>query len=80
MPVTPVDNGKPLAFVNTRADGVPRAGVVRVGELARTTLPLPVEPTKEYVPEPVRFIKPVPENPVIASKHEAAGEVHPVPP
>jgi hypothetical protein len=33
----------PVMFVPTRAEGVPRAGVTRVGELDSTTLPVPVE-------------------------------------
>ena len=43
VPVTPVDNGKPVAFVNVAAEGVPRAGVVKVGDVASTTAPLPVD-------------------------------------
>jgi hypothetical protein len=30
-PDTPVDTGNPVAFVSTAADGVPSAGVVKVG-------------------------------------------------
>lgn len=42
FPVTPVERGSPVALVKTRAVGVPRAGVTSVGDVARTTLPLPV--------------------------------------
>jgi len=42
VPVTPVVKGRPVALVNTAADGVPRAGVVNVGLDARTTAPVPV--------------------------------------
>jgi len=42
LPVTPVVRGSPVALVKTRAVGVPKAGVTRVGELARTTAPVPV--------------------------------------
>lgn len=35
--------GSPVAFVSTRAVGVPRAGVTRVGEVALTSPPVPVE-------------------------------------
>ncbi|MBK8570432.1 MAG: hypothetical protein IPN81_11035, partial [Nitrosomonadales bacterium] len=31
VPVTPVVSGKPVVFVSTPADGVPRLGVTRVG-------------------------------------------------
>lgn len=41
VPVTPVDNGKPVAFVSTAADGVPSAGVVNVGDVVIATLPDP---------------------------------------
>ena len=42
VPVTPVVKGKPVALVNVAAEGVPRFGVVSVGEDARTRLPVPV--------------------------------------
>lgn len=42
MPVTPVVSGKPVAFVRVPDDGVPSAGVTRVGEVAKTKAPLPV--------------------------------------
>lgn len=42
VPVTPVDNGRPVALVNTAAEGVPRLGVVSAGEVANTNAPLPV--------------------------------------
>lgn len=35
-------SGNPVAFVRTRADGVPKAGVINVGEVASTTEPDPV--------------------------------------
>ncbi len=34
---------RPVAFVRTNVEGVPRAGVVRDGLLANTTAPVPVE-------------------------------------
>jgi len=42
-PLTPVEIGRPVAFVKTAALGVPRAGVTSVGEFDNTTLPVPVE-------------------------------------
>jgi hypothetical protein len=42
LPVTPVVKGNPVALVRTTAEGVPRAGVVRVGDVAKTTAPVPV--------------------------------------
>ena len=42
VPVTPVVNGKPVAFVSVTDEGVPRTGVTRVGEVERTLLPEPV--------------------------------------
>jgi hypothetical protein len=41
-PLTPVEIGRPVAFVKTAALGVPRAGVTRVGLVANTLLPVPV--------------------------------------
>jgi len=42
LPVTPVDNGKPVAFVSVTLVGVPKTGVVSVGLVDKTTLPVPV--------------------------------------
>lgn len=42
VPVTPVDNGKPVAFVNVADVGVPKTGVTKVGLLDNTTEPVPV--------------------------------------
>jgi hypothetical protein len=42
-PLTPVEIGRPVAFVKTAALGVPRAGVTRVGEFDNTTFVVPVE-------------------------------------
>jgi hypothetical protein len=41
-PDTPVLMGRPVALVRVTADGVPKAGVTKVGEVARTLLPEPV--------------------------------------
>src|SRR3989338_8223549 len=48
-PVPPPPTGRPVAFVSTRAEGVPRAGVMSVGEVARTTSPVPVHVKREEV-------------------------------
>ena len=42
VPVTPVDSGNPVALVKTAADGVPRFGVTKVGDVLNTKLPAPV--------------------------------------
>jgi hypothetical protein len=42
VPVTPVVNGKPVALVRIPDEGVPRAGVTRVGLVANTRAPVPV--------------------------------------
>ena len=44
VPVTPVDNGKPVTLVITPEAGVPKAGVTNVGPVANTTAPVPVSP------------------------------------
>jgi hypothetical protein len=41
-PEIPVETGKPVQFVNVPEVGVPNNGVTRVGEVARTTEPVPV--------------------------------------
>jgi hypothetical protein len=51
-PDTPVEMGRPVALVRVAAEGVPRLGVVRDGEVARTTSPVPVELENERFPEP----------------------------
>ena len=43
VPVTPVVKGKPVQLVSVPADGVPKTGVTKVGEVDNTMLPLPVE-------------------------------------
>jgi hypothetical protein len=43
VPVTPVDRGKPVAFVKVPEVGVPKMGVTKVGDVDRTLLPEPVE-------------------------------------
>ena len=42
VPVTPVESGKPVAFVSVADDGVPSAGLTSVGLVANTMLPEPV--------------------------------------
>jgi len=46
IPVTPEVKGNPVVLVNTPDDGVPSAGVTRVGDVANTT----VEPVPVVVP------------------------------
>jgi hypothetical protein len=41
-PETPVEIGRPVQLVRVPEDGVPKAGVTRVGEVANTNAPLPV--------------------------------------
>lgn len=41
-PDTPVEIGRPVAFVKVALEGVPNAGVTKVGEVAKTLLPVPV--------------------------------------
>jgi hypothetical protein len=41
-PLTPVEIGRPVQFVNVPEVGVPSKGVTRVGEVANTTEPVPV--------------------------------------
>jgi hypothetical protein len=59
LPVTPVARFRPVAFVRVTDEGVPSAGEMSVGELFRTTLPLPVE---VVVPVPPLVTFSVPES------------------
>jgi hypothetical protein len=70
-PLTPVLIGKPVALVRVADDGVPKAGVTKVGELANTKAPEPVSSdtaearlADEGVPRNVATPVPRPETPV----------------
>ena len=52
FPVTPVDNGNPVALVNVTDVGVPKIGVTSVGEIAKTLLPEPVVAITDNAPVP----------------------------
>ena len=45
----------PVMFVPTNADGVPSAGVTSVGEVERTTSPVPVHVKRDEVANAVTF-------------------------
>ena len=42
VPVRPVEIGRPVALVSVSAVGVPSAGLISVGDVAKTMLPEPV--------------------------------------
>ena len=42
-PLTPVEMGSPVPFVSVTAEGVPRFGVVRAGDVDSTAAPVPVD-------------------------------------
>lgn len=48
-PETPVEIGRPVAFVNVADVGVPRTGVTNVGDVARANAPEPVVVSKVSV-------------------------------
>lgn len=50
-PETPLEIGRPVAFVSVAALGVPRSGVTSAGEVAKTAAPLPVS----FVSAPARL-------------------------
>jgi len=50
VPVIPVVAGNPVQFVKVPEDGVPKAGVTKVGLVANTTLPDPVVANSPNVP------------------------------
>lgn len=62
VPVTPVVSGSPVQLVNVPEEGVPRTGVVRVGLVDKTTLPVPVE---VVTPVPPLATGKVPVTPVV---------------
>ena len=47
VPVTPEVNGNPVQLVSVPDEGVPKAGVTNVGDVASTTLPDPVVEEEE---------------------------------
>lgn len=63
VPVTPVVNGRPVAFVRVADDGVPSAGVTSVGLFERTTFPVPVD---VVTPVPPLATGRVPVTPVVS--------------
>ena len=61
LPTTPVESGRPVALVKTAADGVPRAGVMSVGDVARAIPPEPVTDTPRAAGTPAPSdVTPVP--------------------
>lgn len=65
VPVTPVDKGNPVRLVATPEVGVPSNGVTNVGEVDRTTEPVPVE---VVTPVPPFKTGNVPVTPVVKGK------------
>ena len=49
-PETPVEMGSPVALVRVADVGVPRIGVVKVGEVESTMLPVPVTALESVTP------------------------------
>ena len=67
-PVPPPATGSPVALVRTRAEGVPRAGVMRVGEVALTMSPVPAHVKRDEV----AIAAGTPEAPVVLPRTELA--------
>jgi hypothetical protein len=75
VPVTPLDKGKPVVLVRVPELGVPRAGVTKVGEVAKTRAPDPVSSVtaaarfeEDGVPKNVATFVPKPETPVLIGR------------
>ena len=49
VPVVPPSIGRPVALVSVTEEGVPRAGVMNVGEVALATSPVPVQVKRDEV-------------------------------
>jgi len=71
-PVTPVVSGKPVALVKVPDEGVPNTGVTKVGLVARTFAPEPVE---VVTPVPPFATGRVPVTPVVSGKPVALVKV-----
>ena len=60
VPVTPVVRGRPVALVRIAADGVPRFGVTRTGDVDKTTEPVPVDVVTPVPPRATDSVPVVP--------------------
>lgn len=81
-PEIPVATGKPVALVKVAAEGVPRSGVTKAGDVANTAAPLPVSSVKadrkladEGVARKVATPVPRPETPVLMGRPVALVKV-----
>ncbi len=81
-PDTPVAIGRPVAFVRVAAEGVPKSGVTKAGDVAKTADPVPVSSVKaerrfalDGVPKNVATPVPRPETPVLIGKPVALVKV-----
>jgi hypothetical protein len=81
-PDTPVEMGRPVAFVKVAAEGVPKSGVTKAGDVANTADPVPVSSVKaerrlalEGVAKKVATPVPKPLIPVLTGKPVALVKV-----
>ncbi len=81
-PDTPVEIGRPVAFVKVAAEGVPKSGVTKAGDVANTADPVPVSSVKaerrlalEGVAKKVATPVPKPLTPVLIGKPVALVKV-----
>jgi hypothetical protein len=70
-PLTPVEIGRPVAFVKTAELGVPRVGVTSVGEFDNTTLPVPVDEVTPVPPLATGRVPVMSEVDRLTASHEA---------
>jgi hypothetical protein len=75
VPVTPVESGNPVQLVSVPDEGVPKAGVTNVGDVANTSDPVPVSSVTAFsklsdvgVPKNVATPVPKPLTPVEIGK------------
>ena len=81
VPVTPELKGRPVADDKTKVEGVPKLGVTKVGEVAKTAEPLPVSSVKaaaRFADDgvPRKVATPLPKD-VIPVPPEATGSADP---
>ena len=77
VPVTPVVNGKPVAFVNTPDAGVPNAGAVKVGEVKVLFVKVSVPANVAKVPDAAGKVMAIPVPATAGAEIVAVPDVEP---
>ena len=78
VPVTPVDSGKSVALVNTKVVGVPKLGVVNIGDVNVLLVKVSVPAKVAKVPEAAGRVIAVPVPATAGAEMVAVPDVEPV--